>query len=226
MAMTEAEWLGCKTPERLFAHFCARTNQRKRRLFVCACCRRVWHIFRAEGLRQVIEMSELSADGRASAVDLQTAVNRAERLTPSSWRDTLVSSPQMLSNALRIALNSTVDNIGANQLSELANLIYVAVQQDYTVWNSWFDWGAAPREQAALIRHLMAIPFRPPPTEISLDHTVRQLAEAIYSGESCTFALHDALLDTGHAELAAHFRDPAEWHPKGCWALDLILGKS
>jgi hypothetical protein len=37
-------------------------------------------------------------------------------------------------------------------------------------------------------------------------------------------ALHDALLEEGHAELADHFRQEAV-HPKCCWALDLILGK-
>jgi hypothetical protein len=55
---------------------------------------------------------------------------------------------------------------------------------------------------------------------------VTKLAEAVYQTENCTFALHDALLEDGHADFAAHFRDPAEWHPKGCWALDLLLGKA
>jgi hypothetical protein len=39
----------------------------------------------------------------------------------------------------------------------------------------------------------------------------------------CTFALHDALLEAGCGELADHFTEPR--HPKGCWALDVILGK-
>jgi hypothetical protein len=29
----------------------------------------------------------------------------------------------------------------------------------------------------------------------------------------------------GHAELAEHFRQE-RWHPKGCWAVDLILAKT
>jgi len=28
----------------------------------------------------------------------------------------------------------------------------------------------------------------------------------------------------GHAELAEHFRGE-EWHPNGCWVVDLILAK-
>jgi hypothetical protein len=57
----------------------------------------------------------------------------------------------------------------------------------------------------------------------SWSSTVVQLAESLYNGQHCSFALHDALLEAGHAELAEHFKEKE--HPKGCWAIDLILGK-
>lgn len=57
-----------------------------------------------------------------------------------------------------------------------------------------------------------------------LPTTVVQLANALYHGEDCGFALHDALLEEGHTELADHFRNK-QAHPKGCWVLDLLLGK-
>ena len=63
-------------------------------------------------------------------------------------------------------------------------------------------------------------PFQPP---LSWPSPVVHLADALYNGQERTFALHDALLETGHPDLAEHFRD-AE-HPKGCWVLDLILRK-
>lgn len=50
--------------------------------------------------------------------------------------------------------------------------------------------------------------------------TVAQLAEALYRGEDCAFALHDALLEDGATELAEHFT--ARAHPKGCWAVDAL----
>ncbi len=37
-------------------------------------------------------------------------------------------------------------------------------------------------------------------------------------------AWSDALLEAGHAELAEHFQKES-WHPKGCWVVDLVLGK-
>ena len=80
-------------------------------------------------------------------------------------------------------------------------------------------------EQMALLRHVIGNPYRPSPSHSYLPSTVVQLANALYEGEDCNFALHDALLDAGHPNLADHF-DQEQQHPKGCWALDLILGKS
>ena len=37
--------------------------------------------------------------------------------------------------------------------------------------------------------------------------------------------LADALEEAGHFELAEHFRQET-WPPKGCWVVDMILGKS
>lgn len=53
---------------------------------------------------------------------------------------------------------------------------------------------------------------------------VVQVAEAVYAGQEAAFALRDALLDAGHPDLADHFVGD-ETHPKGCWALDLIMGR-
>jgi hypothetical protein len=46
---------------------------------------------------------------------------------------------------------------------------------------------------------------------------------AVYDGEDLAFVLRDALEESGFEDLADHFCEPG--HPKGCWALDLILGK-
>jgi hypothetical protein len=79
-------------------------------------------------------------------------------------------------------------------------------------------------EAVVLLRHIFGNPFRPYPSPPSWPSTVVQLAESLYAGQDCAFALHDALLEAGHAELAEHFRQET-WHPKGCWVMDVILGK-
>jgi len=77
--------------------------------------------------------------------------------------------------------------------------------------------------QVDLLRHIIGNPLRPYPAPPSWPSAVIELAEATYAGEDCSFALHDALLEAGHPELAEHFKDKD--HPKGCFAVDLILGK-
>jgi protein phosphatase len=53
--------------------------------------------------------------------------------------------------------------------------------------------------------------------------SITALATALTAGEDCTFALYDALEESGHHLLARHFR--MGQHPRDCWALQLILGK-
>jgi hypothetical protein len=77
--------------------------------------------------------------------------------------------------------------------------------------------------QATLLRHIMGNPFRPYQPPPAWPSSVIELAKAAYEQQPVHFALHDALLEAGHAELAEHFKEPS--HPKGCWALDVILGK-
>jgi hypothetical protein len=80
-------------------------------------------------------------------------------------------------------------------------------------------------EQAGLLRHIIGNPFRRYDTPHSWPAVLVALAEALYKGKGAWFELHDALEEAGHPHLAEHFRRE-QWHPKGCWAVDLILGKT
>jgi hypothetical protein len=85
-----------------------------------------------------------------------------------------------------------------------------------------------------LVRDIFGNPVRPLP---SLDHslltwnagTVPKLAQAIY--EERRFAdlpiLADALEEAGstNADILDHCRQPGE-HIRGCWLVDLLLGKA
>jgi hypothetical protein len=87
-------------------------------------------------------------------------------------------------------------------------------------------WGQGRRpkkRQTQILRDIVGNPFRPYPVPPSWASAVVQFAEAMYAGEDCSFALHDALLEAGHPEPAEHFL--AKDHPKGCWLVDVILGK-
>jgi hypothetical protein len=95
----------------------------------------------------------------------------------------------------------------------------------------------SPAAQAAMVRDLFGDPFRPAP---ALDpawrtHAVLGLAQAAYDDRDHPqgtlwpdrlAVLSDALEEAGCADpdLLGHLRSPGP-HVRGCWALDLILGK-
>ncbi|MBL8793789.1 MAG: hypothetical protein JNM56_07790 [Planctomycetia bacterium] len=81
------------------------------------------------------------------------------------------------------------------------------------------------REQSELLRHIIGNPFRSYPAAASWPALLVDLARQLYDGGEVRLILHDALEDAGRADLAEHFR-VEDWHPKGCWVLDSLLGKT
>src|SRR4051794_34081036 len=67
--MTQAEWLGCTDPEAMLESLRGRPLDRKLRLFMVACCRRVWDAFGVYeedwGRQEAVEVAERLADGLA-----------------------------------------------------------------------------------------------------------------------------------------------------------------
>lgn len=89
------------------------------------------------------------------------------------------------------------------------------------------------RELAVRVRDIFGNPFRLPPTLSPAwlqwnDGTVGRIAQAIYDEgrfEDLPI-LADALEDAGcdNADILAHCRQPGE-HVRGCWVVDVLLGK-
>jgi hypothetical protein len=219
--MIEQEWRGSTDPRPMLEFLNEKATDRKLWLFAYACW---WHAtddLTAKGrhLRQSIQTIGRFAEGSVSCQDLGAALNQLEPdLCPP--------------------------DCPRNLLPEIGHVAWLArVKAGYsppaTVEPSWNPVKLAVRMfgktvalfskseekvHANLLRHIMGNPFKPYPAPASSPSSVVQLAESLYAGTDCAFALHDALLDAGHAELAEHFRQE-QWHPKGCWAIDVILGK-
>jgi len=101
-------------------------------------------------------------------------------------------------------------------------------------------WAVEREAQSGLLRCVVGNPFRPRPSIHSAwlawkDGTVHRLAEVIYNERSLPdghldvtrlAVLADALEDAGgpDPDLLAHRRQPGE-HVRGCWVVDLLLGK-
>jgi hypothetical protein len=71
--MTESDWLNCTDVDRMLEFLGSRARPRKLRLFLAACCRRVWHLLPDERSRRAIEVAERYADGAATYMELTDA---------------------------------------------------------------------------------------------------------------------------------------------------------
>jgi hypothetical protein len=243
--MTEAEWLGCEDPRKMLEFLRGTVSERKLRLFACACFRRLWHLLEVDAARWLVELSEAYADGEVSAAELQAANDPAAsadfddrfhgRAEP---RLSIRAGNAIL--ALKWLASPTFDTGAA---SSVAVFTSKDPARDYFREPDWegHPAGVPPSateraEQATLLRDIVRNPFRPlpvvPASVLSWnDGCVVKLATAVYEGREFTpermGVLADALEDAGlkDEEVLRHCRQEGV-HVRGCWVVDLLLGKS
>jgi len=231
--MTERDWLSSDDPDAMLAWLekKRKLNKRKLRLFCCACCRRVWaHI--GEWGRRAVDVAERFADRRASRTELSAARaglfggERSSELEKDiSVSATFFDEPGR-SNRFMAALAESVQFSESEGLMHRA--VYSAVDADTfisKIITCHLDEPELHLEKAAhadLIRHIFGSPFRRTRRPAIRQLHIARMAKRLYEGEGSANELRQALSDSGHHELADHFARPD--HPKGCWALDLILG--
>ena len=227
--MTESDWLTSESRALVVDGYLGdderNITSRKARLFACACCRRFWKFLPADSSQLAIEATEKALDGLISPAARRIAVQRAEAEYHCSITRVNSATADLEAQWSRDVVTKAVYFTAVlyeHSGYDIADAVGVA--RDLAAINPA---GAAAEDamQAALFRHLLGNPFHPYPNLPTWPEPVVQLAQSLYDGSDCAFALHDALLDAGLTEFADHFKQEA-WHPKGCWLLDLILGKS
>jgi hypothetical protein len=207
--MTEAEWLACKDLKAMLAFFGPKRQDRKSRLFLCACARLNWALLEAAS-RRVVETAERYADGEADADE-----------------------------RLRVTVSASHFTSHDSAVYRAARLAWAAGRGNAARGLHWqFEQGPDPR-LCDLLREVVGNPFRPVHLELRWllwnDRCVPRMAEAIYRDRQLPrgalggpqFAvLGDALEEAGctNTDVLNHCRLPAE-HVRGCWVLDLILGR-
>jgi hypothetical protein len=220
--MTEAEWLACDDPRPMLDFVRGRASARKLRLFACTCCWLWKHRFNDYELKWV-EVAERFADGLATPKELDRAWWEADT---STWGMSDISG-QRYWTPLTFAAEVLVRNDAARAAMSVAGLV------------GWDGYKAEVLEEVtkpapALLRDLFGpLLFRPAPRVDPAwlawnGGTVRNLAETIYGDRAFDRlpVLADALEDAGCADpdILAHCRGPGP-HVRGCWAIDLLLGK-
>ena len=230
--MTEAEWLEATDPEimlPLLLQF--EPSERKLRLFCCACCRRIWHLFSDERCRNAVEIAERFADGHASVEELNEAGEMSDEAADEAEDAELCGFKKFALVGTSNAAAFTVD-VNATVTTEwtayaLTGSSAVADKDEEAARLEAFN--LEVRGQAALLRDIFDNPFRPVAVEPSwLSPKVVRLAQSIYDDRAFDRLpiLADALEEAGcnGAEILAHCRGPGP-HVRGCRAVDLLLGK-
>ena len=217
--MTEKDWLACTDPMKMLGEVGSTgITCRKARLFCCAYCRCFFWDYLPLGIRAAVEVAEAYADQAASKYKLrkaQDAFLSAGRTTNAEWRANLVA---------QMAASPSGPFRSACMLLGNRNTL---------------PWKGGKRAIAGLIREIFADPFRPDTLDPAWltwqEGTIPKLAQALYeegrlpSGCLDTgrlAVLADALEDAGcvDAEILEHCRGPGP-HFRGCWPLDLVLGR-
>jgi hypothetical protein len=192
---------------------------RQWQLFLCACARRVWHLLGDARSRRAVEVGEAYADGEASQAALFEACVAAG--TGCQWDST---KPEELAVCVAHAATFPIRDRFKDAYERAIDCYYDAARAS----------GDPDREYAAqadLMRCIFGNPFRPVTFEAAWrTGAAVQLARQMY--ESRDFGnmpiLADALQDAGcdREEVIAHCRDEKVAHVRGCWVVDLVLGKA
>jgi hypothetical protein len=224
--MNEDEWLACTDPELMLCHLGSAISCRKLRLFTCAWGYEEWQRMTDERSRDAVVVAEQFADGLASPEELISAFNAAHEARKAI--------PLILGGrhgkGVKSQDGSRASKYAAGVARNAANPELSRRMPRHTASGR----NAARRVALAnYLRDIFGNPFR----NISVDflwmewndNTIARLAYAIYDEYAFDRLpiLADALEEAGctDADILNHCRQPSE-HVRGCWVVDLLLGKS
>lgn len=233
--MTESEWLNCIDPRPMLDFLQGEASDRKLWLFSCGCCRRHWHVMDAR-CREAVEVGELYADGRESYDRLMESAEEAY----CRRSDVLAHDP--LAEAVAVAAAFAVVDI-KNRDSALPfrttaetvkdacdDVVSVAERKEPVGASRQAATNAEHSAQAELLREIIGDPFRPIAIDPAhLTPAIIDLAQTIYNIRKFEKMpeLADALEHAGcrNADILDHCRGAGP-HVRGCWVVDLVLGKA
>jgi hypothetical protein len=213
--MNEDEWLRCGDPMRMLRHLRADSRGRKSLLLAAACCARVW-TYLPENCRDWVRLVEDAAEGRADPARLN-----------DHWEG--------VEEALSLLSFDEYPNHADGRFAALIEVLCVywelldALSDPNPKASSYVR---ERRAYAALVRDIYGNPFRPARVDPAWlawnEGTVPKIARAIYDERAFERLpiLADALEDAGcdEAHILNHCRGPGV-HVRGCWVVDLLLGK-
>jgi hypothetical protein len=219
--MTAAEWDACVHPIRMLAAADARLSDRKLLLVACGCARRVWDRL-TEAARAAVPRVEAAADDPDPDAREALVREATTAAAPLAWLGLLIFQPHVPARRLvPSAVTYLRHREAAADAIPLLSLAEQLLAPDQEVPHPG---------QAEILRCVAGNPFRRSRFDPAW-HTsdVRAIAAGVYADAAFDRLpiLADAFQDAGctAARLLAHLRSGGP-HARGCWAVDLVLGKS
>ena len=201
-SLTEAEWLECTDPHTMLGFVRGKASDRKVRLFAAACCRRMVQTPGDARFQRVIEGAERYADGLVLEDTLAFISIEAEALAREEPGEVFQVASALARGNWHETLSRSARAVG---------------RADERI------------TQSDLARCVFGNPFHRvtiDPTDLS--RAVRELAASTYKARAFDRLpiLADALEEAGcgNTDLLNHCRQPGT-HVRGCWVIDLLLGK-
>lgn len=221
--MNAADWKACADPGSMLEAASGRLSGRKLLLFVAGAARRVWNRLPewAQTAVPLIEQAAESGGPEEIATSLQevfqTVGGQFMRMPLMAVQTGPDEVARYASRALRTLDQQATPTAERNAFAFLTRLFFTNRQTT--------DAG-----QAAILKCVAGYPFDSPTFHPSWQTSdVYLLAAGAYAENefSALPILADALQDAGCEDTALldHLRGPGP-HARGCWVLDLILGKS
>jgi hypothetical protein len=249
--VTEDQWLAATDPEPLLDHLRRKASDRKLRLFAIACCRRVDELLANTPGLTALEFAELHVDqGVVRRKGRPALEKQARRASREAINKQVIEFPMVAERGkcpdIACALSAAAATINTDPQNAAGNAYgyacYAAAWDELVRCGSEISHSDSDiyrtfqrselAQQAILFRDIFSNPFRPIAAAQSWlkgnDGAAVKVAASLYNEGAFDRLplLADALEDTGctDAELLGHLRAPGP-HVRGCWAVDLVLGK-
>jgi hypothetical protein len=213
--MTEAEWLTCNDPDVMLNHLRDNVSDRKLRLFAVACCRQVWSMLATSECRQAVGISEHFADDPSVKEELMAACLRVSDIRKDSRGFSHPADTRRGASYNAACLAST------SKMWHVSDVAAAALLLDPRNCGSSY--------QCGLLRDIFRNPFRPVTANPAwLLPSVVALAQSIYDDRAFERLpeLSEALVAArcDNQQILDHCRSEGQ-HVRGCWVVDLVLGK-
>jgi hypothetical protein len=220
--MTESEWQTCANPLLMLDFLKGKVSDRKLRLFVVACCRQGWRRLTNPYLRLAVEAAELYADARITVEELTKIRAAAWSVNQNRQKHAVAAARATVREAAWAAAREAQQQMIQQVWRELQAFWETAPEKKK----------ASQQSQGNLLRCIIGNPFSP--VAVHQDWlawnaaTVSRLAQPIYEERAFErlLMLADALEEAGctNLDILMHCRNPGD-HVRGCWVIDLLLGK-